>query len=327
MRKLILWTPGLTAVHRVLTAALLALVPPDEGLAIQAVYWLLLALHAVGWLVPLPLSAVCLGALLTTGWHFDGTFLAGVAAVPWCGARFVGARARWFEFGWLALFASSSAVWSVLLFDGTSFEAVAAPLPFAWLLLTLKSRWNWIAWSGLALHAVALAAMSRDRFPGLQSSEWMLAVLAALAFSPAWIPRRRAGLPLTVFYDGECGFCHRSVQFLMKEDPDGAAMRFAPLQGTTFAARVPEAERAHLPDSIVVSDATGALLVRSAAALRIGAALGGYWRPLAALAWIVPRPLRDAVYDAIARRRQRWFAKPDAHCPLLSPAQRARFDP
>jgi predicted DCC family thiol-disulfide oxidoreductase YuxK len=327
VKKLVLWTPGLTALHRVLTAALLALVPPDASLAIQAVYWILLALHAFGWLVPLPLSAICLGALLTMGLNFDGAFLAGVAAVPWWGARFVSARARWFEFGWLALLASASAVWTVLLFEGTSFEAVAAPLPFAWLLLTLQSRWNWIAWSGLVLHAVALTAASRDLLPDLQSLEWILAVLAALAFSPAWIPRRRDALPLTVFYDGECGFCHRSVQFLLKEDPDGAATRFAPLQGTTFAARVPAAERAHLPDSIVVSDATGALLVRSAAALRVGAALGGYWRPLAALGRLVPRPLRDVVYDAIASRRKRWFAKPDAHCPLLTPAERTRFDP
>lgn len=327
MRKLVLWTPGLTALHRVLTAALLALVPPDASLAIQAVYWILLALHAIGWLVPLPLSAICLGALLTMGVNFDGAFLAGVAAVPWWGAMFVRARAHWFEFGWLWLFASSFSSWSYLVFDGTSFEAIAAPLPFAWLLLTLKSRWNWIAWSGLVLHAVALTAASRDLLPDLQSLEWILAVLAALAFSPAWIPRRRDALPLTVFYDGECGFCHHSVRFLMQEDPAGAALRFAPLQGPTFAALVPESERAALPDSIVVRDAHGALYLRSAAGLRAGAALGGYWRPLAAIAWLVPRPLRDVVYDAIASRRKRWFAKPDAHCPLLTPAERARFDP
>jgi predicted DCC family thiol-disulfide oxidoreductase YuxK len=63
--------------------------------------------------------------------------------------------------------------------------------------------------------------------------------------------------------------------------------------------------------------------VRSEAALRTVAALGGGWR-LVALARVVPRAVRDAAYDVVARSRHRWFGRRVA-CRVPSPAERARF--
>jgi predicted DCC family thiol-disulfide oxidoreductase YuxK len=40
----------------------------------------------------------------------------------------------------------------------------------------------------------------------------------------------------------------------------------------------------------------------------------------------VPRPLRDAVYDWVARRRYGWFGKLDA-CRVPGPGMRSRFLP
>ena len=130
-----------------------------------------------------------------------------------------------------------------------------------------------------------------------------------------------------LFYDGHCALCHGTVKFVIKRDRGGAAFRFAPLQGETFQALVPEGQRAGLPDSIVVRTADGSLLARSDAVVRLLERLGGGWRILGAiLAWI-PRGLRDAVYDFIARVRYRIFGKRDDLCPIVPPALRQRFDP
>lgn len=129
-----------------------------------------------------------------------------------------------------------------------------------------------------------------------------------------------------VFYDGECGFCHGSVRFLAEHDGEGA-FRFAPLGGPTFESLVPEAERAALPDSLVIRRADGRILVRSDAALHCLRRLGGAWRALAALLALLPRSLRDAAYDSFARRRLALFGRANDACPIPSSALRARLDP
>jgi len=55
-----------------------------------------------------------------------------------------------------------------------------------------------------------------------------------------------------LFYDGHCGLCHRSVQFVVRHDRDGTAFRFAPLQGPTFGAMIPVASRKGLPDTWIM---------------------------------------------------------------------------
>jgi predicted DCC family thiol-disulfide oxidoreductase YuxK len=99
------------------------------------------------------------------------------------------------------------------------------------------------------------------------------------------------------------------------------------LQGPTFQARVPTDRRAGLPDSIVVLTQSGELLVRSNAFLYILRRLGRGWRVLAAVLSVIPRPLRDVVYDFVARIRYRIFGKRDELCPIVPPDLRKRFDP
>jgi predicted DCC family thiol-disulfide oxidoreductase YuxK len=139
-----------------------------------------------------------------------------------------------------------------------------------------------------------------------------------------------------IFYDGGCGLCHRTVKFVLKHDggeragAGGAgsyAFRFAPLQGETYAAMVGAEERGKLPDSIVVRTREGALLARSAAMIHIGRRLGGFWGVAAGAVELVPRGLRDAVYDLVARVRHRLFARPEDACPVVPAEWRARFDP
>jgi predicted DCC family thiol-disulfide oxidoreductase YuxK len=128
-----------------------------------------------------------------------------------------------------------------------------------------------------------------------------------------------------VFYDGVCGLCDRWVRFILRRDKH-KTLRFAPLQGVSAKARpdLPAELR-----TVVFVTRVGTLaeqsFARSEAALRLLDHVGGFWRLISWLR-IIPRPIRDAVYDAIARRRYRWFGKFEA-CPLPPPEWRERFLP
>lgn len=130
-----------------------------------------------------------------------------------------------------------------------------------------------------------------------------------------------------LFYDGQCGLCHRTVKFVLKHDRSGGAFRFAPLQGSTFASRVRPPERAGVPDSLVVLTEQGSLLVRSDALIHILRRLGGGWRFWAGLIAVLPRPMRNLGYDFVARIRYSVFGRREDLCPIVPPDWRARFDP
>lgn len=128
----------------------------------------------------------------------------------------------------------------------------------------------------------------------------------------------------TLFFDGHCGLCDGLVTWLAAHDRS-RRLRFAPLQGETAAAHLPADLRHGDLRTVVYEDATGRH-ERSSAVLRALAVLGGGWRLVAAIAWVVPRPLRDALYDAIARRRRQWFGR-RADCRMPAPEERDRFLP
>jgi predicted DCC family thiol-disulfide oxidoreductase YuxK len=87
-----------------------------------------------------------------------------------------------------------------------------------------------------------------------------------------------------VFYDGECGFCHRWVRLAVRLDRDGSTFRFAPRKGETFRALVAQDQREALPASILVLTRKGRILTRSSAVLHILEKLGGGWRVIAVVA-------------------------------------------
>ena len=130
----------------------------------------------------------------------------------------------------------------------------------------------------------------------------------------------------TIFYDGECGLCHGWVQLILPRDKKNV-FRFAPLQGKTFACSIPPQQRASLPDSVVVLTTSGKLLVRSSAAVHVMRRLGGASALAAGLLWVIPRPLRDKLYDWVARQRKQRFARPAALCPIVPENLRDRFLP
>lgn len=128
-----------------------------------------------------------------------------------------------------------------------------------------------------------------------------------------------------IFFDGVCNLCHGFVQFVIQRDRR-EAFQFASLQGETAARELPSnfVEGAS-PKTVVLKTPKGEVFQKSTAVLKIVREFSGLW-PLLAIFRIIPRPIRDAVYDLVARYRYRLFGKKDA-CPLPSPEQKQRFLP
>ena len=197
--------------------------------------------------------------------------------------------------------------------------ALGLELSFAPLALVRRlRRWVWSAM--LAMHFGLFLLIN---FADLSAG---MVILHLFTFDPAWVAPRKARGTELLFYDGHCGLCHRAVRFVLAEDRLGTAFRFSPLQSDLFQATVSEAERRALPDSLVVRTAEGALLSRSTAILYILSGLGGAWRVIAGGMSLVPAPVRDGLYDGVARIRYRLFARPEDACPIVPGELRARFD-
>ena len=134
-----------------------------------------------------------------------------------------------------------------------------------------------------------------------------------------------------LLYDGNCGFCDRTVGLVLRHDRTGT-LRFAPLHGPFAQAVLARHPDLRGGDSLVVVEGVGGVgrrgteervLVRSQALLRIAPHLGWHGKVLGVFA-LLPRAWRDRAYDAFARRRYRWFGRLDA-CPVPPPEVRARF--
>ena len=132
------------------------------------------------------------------------------------------------------------------------------------------------------------------------------------------------GAPV-LLYDGVCGFCNKSVQLILDHDRRGE-MRFAALQSDYGQAVIDRHHELRGVDSVVfVEQQRGGerIHVRSDAALKVAAYLGGFWKIFLA-AKVLPRGLRDYFYDLFARNRYKLFGKYDT-CMLPPPEVRSRF--
>jgi predicted DCC family thiol-disulfide oxidoreductase YuxK len=127
-----------------------------------------------------------------------------------------------------------------------------------------------------------------------------------------------------LLYDGTCGLCAKSVQWILRHERD-QAIRFAPLQGETAAA-----QRARFPeipetiDTVVYIDG-GRAHVRSKAFLHAAGHLRAPWSWAHAFRWL-PGVLLNLGYRLVAAIRYRVWGRADA-CSLVTPEQRARFLP
>ncbi|MFQ5584117.1 MAG: thiol-disulfide oxidoreductase DCC family protein [Calditrichia bacterium] len=128
--------------------------------------------------------------------------------------------------------------------------------------------------------------------------------------------------PPVVLFDGVCKLCNGSVNFILRHDRRGR-LKLAPLQ-SEYSRQVLKAHgmKSDPLDSILLLEGNR-LTTKSTAIIRISKYLRGAW-PLCMILLIIPRFIRDFVYDIVARNRYRWFGKYDS-CHLPDPEFEDRF--
>lgn len=125
-----------------------------------------------------------------------------------------------------------------------------------------------------------------------------------------------------ILFDGVCNFCNSSVNFIINHDKKDF-FRFTPLQ-SEIGIKISEKynlDSGNLKSVILVEK--GRIYTKTTAALRIAKQLSGGW-PLLYAFIIVPAPIRDVVYNIIAKYRYKWWGERDA-CMIPTPEIRKKF--
>ena len=125
-----------------------------------------------------------------------------------------------------------------------------------------------------------------------------------------------------ILFDGVCNLCNGAVNFVIKRDP-GNVFKFTPLQekqGVLLLKKL--AIDAQELDSIVLVE-NKKVYTKSSAALRIARKMSNLW-PLFFVLLIIPRFIRDGVYDFIAKNRYKWFGKKE-QCIIPTPGLKEKF--
>lgn len=133
--------------------------------------------------------------------------------------------------------------------------------------------------------------------------------------------------PRLVLFDGVCGLCDRTVQWLLDHDQE-AALYYTTLQGETAAQILARHPGLQGVDSIVFVEREGdeeRVFVRSKAVFRLARYLDPGVRWLRGFS-VLPQALADFGYDLVASVRYRIFGKLES-CRIPDAAVRSRFLP
>ena len=138
---------------------------------------------------------------------------------------------------------------------------------------------------------------------------------------------REAEAKAIVLYDGVCGLCNRAVQFLLKRDRLDR-LQFASLQSDLAAKVLNRHGMNHKSLDTVYAvlnygEPNETLLAKGDAFLFFAGVIDGVWS-VASVVKVVPRPVRNWLYDFVARHRYQVFGKSES-CMLPDPKQRHKF--
>lgn len=123
-----------------------------------------------------------------------------------------------------------------------------------------------------------------------------------------------------VLYDGDCGFCNRSVAFVMKRDKT-QSIHFAAIQ-SDFTTQLFKDKGWEEPDlSTFYFIENGELFQKSKAALKVSKYFSFPFNMIQ-ICVVVPRFIRDGAYDFIAKRRQKLS---NGFCVMPTEEERKRF--
>ncbi|MDQ0638080.1 putative DCC family thiol-disulfide oxidoreductase YuxK [Pedobacter sp. W3I1] len=125
-----------------------------------------------------------------------------------------------------------------------------------------------------------------------------------------------------IFFDGVCNLCNASVQFVIAHDRKDQ-FKFTALQGDYAREVLPKfnADSEKLNTILLLKD--GKIYTKSSAALRVARKLNGLI-PLLYAFLLVPKFIRDWVYDIIAKNRYQWWGKQES-CWVPTPELKSKF--
>ena len=124
-----------------------------------------------------------------------------------------------------------------------------------------------------------------------------------------------------ILFDGVCLFCQKSVQFIIKRDKK-AVFQFASLQ-SSIGRKMLQEHRVPTNENSLILLEDGCYYSKSTAALKVSKHLTHFWR-LLYLFIIVPKPIRDFVYNFIAHHRYKLLNE-NTTCMIPTPEIRKRF--
>jgi predicted DCC family thiol-disulfide oxidoreductase YuxK len=125
-----------------------------------------------------------------------------------------------------------------------------------------------------------------------------------------------------ILFDGICNLCSGIVKFIIRRDPHGK-FRFAALQSDRAQAIIKRYGIHHQPMRTFIFIHGDKWFVKSTAALHVFKVLGGLWKMLYIFI-VVPRPIRDFLYDIVAKTRYTLFGTRDS-CMIPDSDERNRF--
>ena len=123
-----------------------------------------------------------------------------------------------------------------------------------------------------------------------------------------------------ILFDGVCNLCNAFIRWIVRRDRR-AHFKFAALQSPVSQQILPTQVSPEMDTVLLVE--SGKIYMKSEAVLRIIQQLGGVGR-LSPILRVIPRRMRDRIYDFIARNRYAWFGRRD-QCMIPTEEVRSRF--
>lgn len=126
-----------------------------------------------------------------------------------------------------------------------------------------------------------------------------------------------------LFFDGVCNLCNNYVQFIIKRDKK-QQFKFSSLQSGTGSSlqQYIQNDIGVVPDSVILVH-HNRYYTKADAVLKTASLFGGIYN-LLLVGYILPRFIRNAIYDFVAKRRYNWFGKRD-ECMMPTPDLKSRF--
>ena len=125
-----------------------------------------------------------------------------------------------------------------------------------------------------------------------------------------------------ILFDGVCNLCNSSINFVIKRD-SANLYKFTALQEAPGIGLLKQYGINTLDTDSIILIGNGKAYTKSSAALRVAKGLSGVWPVLYGFI-IIPKWIRNAVYDYIAKNRYKWYGKKDS-CMIPTPELKNKF--